>query len=91
MGADKSLIKKIFITEGLMISLIGGLGGLMAGALLCLVQKYFGIVRLQGIIIEYYPVELKATDFLAVLAIVILIGWTASYFPVKYATKKYLL
>jgi lipoprotein-releasing system permease protein len=91
MGADKSLIKKIFITEGLMISLIGGLGGLLTGALLCLVQKYFGIVRLQGIIIEYYPVELKATDFLAVLAIVILIGWTASYFPVKYATKKYLL
>lgn len=90
MGAEKSVIKKIFMFEGLLITLIGGLGGLLLGALLCTGQQWFGFVRLQGVITDFYPVKLMPFDFIAVISTVLLIGFFASWFPVKYVTGRYL-
>lgn len=90
IGAEKTVIKRIFLFEGMLITLLGGLGGLFFGALLCLGQQLFGFVRLQGIIVEYYPVKLILFDFIAVIGTVMLIGFIASWVPVKYVTEKYL-
>ncbi len=84
IGAEKELIKKIFLFEGLLITLIGGLCGLILGGLLCAGQQQLGFVRLQGVMVEFYPVKMVLSDFLAVLGTVIIIGFIASWLPVKF-------
>lgn len=63
MGADDRTIRKVFVLEGWMISLVGLAVGLAAGIILTLVQQHFGIVKLPGnYLIEAYPVALEALD-----------------------------
>lgn len=89
MGACRQVIRRIFLIEGLLINLIGGLMGLGLGALLCWFQITFGLVRLEGTIVEYYPVQMRPLDFLAVLGTVIVIGFFSSWFPVRLITKRH--
>ncbi len=92
MGADKKLIKRIFIFEGWMISLIGVAAGLTLGFIICWLQQHYGLVRLQGetLIMDAYPVRMKISDFMAVLGTVLAIGYIASWFPARQMSKKYL-
>jgi ABC-type antimicrobial peptide transport system permease subunit len=43
----------------------------------------------QAFVVQYYPVEMKITDFISVFFVVLLIGLIASYFPVRFLTKKH--
>jgi lipoprotein-releasing system permease protein len=93
LGADNLLIRKIFIFEGWLISIIGAILGLILGFIICWLQQTFGIVKLQGetLIMDSYPIVMKLSDFLVVTATVLLIGFWAAWYPVRYLTKKYLL
>lgn len=93
LGADNSLIRKIFIFEGWLISIIGAFSGLILGFLVCWLQQTFGLVRLSGetLIVDSYPVVMKLIDFIIVPGTVLLIGFWAAWYPVRYLTKKYLL
>lgn len=93
LGADNSLIRKIFIFEGWMISIFGAFTGLVLGFIICWLQQNFGIIRLQGesLIMDAYPVVIKAKDFIIVPATVLIIGYWAAWYPVRYLTRKYLL
>ncbi|MFP4488123.1 MAG: FtsX-like permease family protein [Bacteroidales bacterium] len=92
MGAGKKLIKRIFILEGWMISLTGVTAGLILGFIICWLQQHYGLVRLQGetLIMDAYPVRMKAVDFVAVLGTVLAIGYIAAWFPARQMSKKYL-
>ena len=92
LGADNDLIRKIFIFEGWLISIIGAAAGIVLGFLVCRLQQTFGLVRLQSesLIMDAYPVVLKLKDFLIVPATVLLIGYWAAWYPVRYLTKKFL-
>ncbi|HCC71531.1 MAG TPA: hypothetical protein DEQ09_10335 [Bacteroidales bacterium] len=92
LGAGNELIKKIFIFEGWMISVIGAVSGLLLGFLVCWLQQQYGLVKLQGetLILDAYPVNMRITDFLAVLATVLLIGYFAAWYPAHYMSRKYL-
>jgi len=90
LGAEKSLIRKIFLFEGWMIAFIGAIIGLVFGYVICWLQDTIGIVELpQAFVVQYYPVEMKLGDFVSVLLVVLLIGLIASYFPVRFLTKKH--
>ena len=90
LGAEKSLIRKIFLFEGWMIAFIGAVLGLVFGFILCWLQDTVGLVELpQAFIVQYYPVDMRIGDFVSVFFIVMLIGLIASYFPVKFLTKKH--
>jgi lipoprotein-releasing system permease protein len=86
LGADNSLIKRIFLFEGWMISGFGGLIGLAIGVTLCLVQQEFGIIKFgesaNAFIIEAYPVLVQFGDVVIVLATVLSIGFLAAWFAV---------
>ncbi len=86
IGSPLSLIRRIFFTEGLLIVLVGAVAGLLLGAGLCLLQQYFGFVKLGGgtgnFIVTAYPVSMKITDGLLILFIVGGIGLFSSLFPV---------
>jgi len=92
LGADNNLIRKIFIFEGWLISIIGAAAGVMLGFLVCWLQQTFGIVGLpsESLIMDSYPVVMKLRDFIIVPATVLLIGYWAAWYPVRYLTKKYL-
>lgn len=93
MGADNELIQKIFMAEGLLISMGGTLVGTLFGLLICWLQTAFGLVKLHGngnFIIEAYPVDIQMLDISFVLLIVIIIGYLAARFPVRIITKRIL-
>ncbi|MBS0011696.1 MAG: FtsX-like permease family protein [Bacteroidales bacterium] len=92
LGAGNKLIRKIFIFEGWLISVIGALGGLLLGFIVCWLQQEFGLVKLQGetMIMDAYPVNMKLADFVAVLGTVLLIGYLAAWYPAHYMSRKYL-
>ncbi|MEM8893722.1 MAG: ABC transporter permease, partial [Bacteroidota bacterium] len=46
MGADRSVIKKIFISEGVIIAAIGAVIGLALGLIICWLQQTFGLVSM---------------------------------------------
>jgi lipoprotein-releasing system permease protein len=93
LGANNSLIRKIFIFEGWMISIIGALAGIVFGFIICWLQQRFGLIRLnsESLIMGAYPITLKLKDFIIVPATVLLIGFWAAWYPVRFLTKKYLL
>jgi lipoprotein-releasing system permease protein len=89
LGAQDKLISRIFITEGLMISVLGCIVGVVLGVLACLAQIHFKIIRLSGnFVVDAYPVEIQVSDIFLVLLVVILIGYVAASIPVKYFLKK---
>ncbi|MBK9392265.1 MAG: FtsX-like permease family protein [Bacteroidetes bacterium] len=92
LGADNDLIRKIFIFEGWLISIIGAVAGLMLGFFVCWLQQTFGLVRLQSssLIMDAYPVIMKLKDFIIVPATVLIIGYWAAWYPVRYLTRKFL-
>lgn len=92
LGADNNLIRKIFIFEGWLISFIGALTGIFLGFIVCWLQQTFGFVKLNGnsLMMDSYPVVMKIKDFFIVPATVLLIGYWAAWYPVRYLTKKFL-
>lgn len=92
LGADNDLIRKIFIFEGWLISIIGAFTGIVLGFVVCWLQQTYGLVKLQSesLIMDAYPVVMKLRDFIAVPATVLLIGYWAAWYPVRFLTKKLL-
>jgi lipoprotein-releasing system permease protein len=93
LGANNTLIRKIFIYEGWLISIIGAIAGIILGFIVCWLQQRFGLIRLnsESLMMRSYPVVLKLKDFIIVPFTVLLIGYWAAWYPVRYLTKKYLL
>jgi lipoprotein-releasing system permease protein len=94
LGASKSQIRKIFFTEGMMISLAGGLLGLFLGGLVAVMQQEFGILKLGGgegaYIVDAYPVKVQLLDFIFVMVTVVIIGAATTWYPVRQISRKYL-
>lgn len=93
MGAEKRTIRKIFISQGMLITIIGTIAGLFAGLIILFLQQHFGIIKLGngsgGFIIDAYPVHMKILDFIIVFFTVQVIGLIASWYPVYFLTKNY--
>lgn len=91
IGATKRWIQKIFLKEGLLLALIGGGSGIIIAVIICICQSTFHFVKLggQSFIIDYYPVEMRWTDFVFVTAIIIVIGLLAAYVPSRKAIRTY--
>lgn len=94
MGASNSLIKKIFLVEGWLISVVGSISGLILGTTISWIQQRFGVIKLTGsgsFIIDAYPVRIEFVDILLIWITVLLIGFLAARYPVRQISKKYLL
>ena len=93
MGADNRMISKIFLFEGWMISVFGGGIGIILGVLLCLCQQYFGWLKLgtgTNFAVDAYPVIVLFSDLLFILLTVLITGFLAVLYPVRYLAKKWL-
>lgn len=86
MGATQHTIRRIFLAEGLLISLIGAVSGLLLGGLICWLQIRYGFVKLgneeSSFVVDAYPVLMKTRDFVLVFFTVMIIGLLAAIYPV---------
>lgn len=90
LGADNRLIKQIFLLEGWMISFVGAGVGVVIGSIISLLQEKIGFIKLgAGFIVENYPAVTQLSDILLVFLTVLLIGFFAAWYPVKYINTKY--
>ncbi len=93
MGADNELIQKIFMAEGMLITMGGTIIGTLLGLVICWAQTTFELIKIQGsgtFIIDSYPIDIQLLDISLVLIIVIAIGYLAARFPVRIITKRIL-
>ena len=91
MGADNRLIQKIFMNEGLLISVAGGIIGLLLGIILVLLQQQFGFVKFGtggNYVVDAYPVLLKLKDVLLIFATILVVGCTSAFLTVRHAMRK---
>lgn len=89
IGSKESFITKIFFNQGVLISFIGAVIGVLLGLALSLMQQHFGILKMgANFIVEYYPVKVIWSDVLLVVAVVVAIGVLIAWIPVKYINSK---
>lgn len=92
LGASDNQVAKIFLYEGRIIAIIGAVIGLILGLLICWLQQTFGFVALgqsQGsFIVDAYPVSVHPLDILLVFVTVVIVSWIATWYPVRYFSKK---
>lgn len=89
MGADSNLIKKIFVSEGLFIAMLGTTCGLLLGGALVWLQMRFGFVSMgmESAITEGYPIKPVFSDFLLTLTVVAVITMLISLRPAHLAAR----
>lgn len=90
MGSTRATIQKIFLSEGLLLGIIGAATGIAVAIIICLIQIKYKLIKLQGgsFLIEYFPVKLIATDFLLVSSSALIIAFMASWFPAYKASRQ---
>ncbi len=91
MGADRGLVRRIYLLEGLLSAMIGATIGIILATALCLAQIKYGFLKLTGgnssFVVEGYPVKLRAVDFVLTFVTVVAIALIASYFPSRRAAE----
>ena len=89
LGADKGMIQGIFFFEGMMISVIGCVVGIIIGSIVCVVQQQFNLVKMGAkmSVLDAYPVAFKASDFGLVFLTVIVIAVIASGISARLSIK----
>ena len=94
LGLSHGDIVKVFLYEGRLISLIGGVLGIIFGVALCLLQQEYGLIKLGNtaneFIIEAYPVLVQPLDLVIILLTTIVVGFIATWYPVHHLSKKLL-
>lgn len=80
LGADASLIQKIFFYEGVLIALLGSSIGIVLGVFFCLLQDKYGFISTGGAsLFDAYPVEIRYSDFTLIFLTVMLASTIVSY------------
>ncbi len=79
MGATEKMTRKIFAWQGRLITIAGGVIGLVIGSALTLIQQHFGIIKLQAsdmtmLAVESYPVRLLPGDLGIVSILVVIVA-----------------
>lgn len=94
LGATDRQITQIFLFEGRLISVFGAVVGILVGLLLCWLQQQFGLVALGQssgtFVVDAYPVSVHPEDVAVIFFTVILVGFIAVWYPVRYFSKRLL-
>ena len=91
LGAGKKLIKRIFLFEGMMITMTGCIFGLLIGLIFCLLQQRFGWIKMSQenlLMSNAYPIGLKWKDFILVFITVSIFSFMASALSSNLSVKK---
>ncbi len=89
MGADGTMIKKIFIGEGVFIAMMGTSLGLLLGGFIVWLQMTFGLISMgmESAVTEGYPIKPLLSDFVITLMVVAIITILISIRPAQLAAR----
>lgn len=92
MGLVTQKINRIFLYQGWLITIVGGIVGTLLGVLVCWLQIEFQFIKLPGsndsFVISAYPVVVIYSDVVLAFLAVSGIGFVASWYPVKFMSQK---
>jgi len=90
LGGNNRFIQKIFLSEGLLIGIFGGVAGIILALFIAWLQINYKLIPLQGgsFLIDYYPVKLHWQDFVLVAVTVLFIALLASWMPARKAARQ---
>lgn len=91
LGLPKRRLRRIFMIEGQLISILGAVIGIALGVGLCLLQQYCGIITLgtgDNFIVQAYPVSVHPLDIVIIFVTTLIIGYLATWYPVRHFTRK---
>ena len=88
LGTEIKDLRKIFLLQGTLLSVFGGLLGLALGVGIVLLQQQFKLVMITPALA--YPVVFTLQNLLIVLVTIVLLGFTASWIASSRISKKLL-
>lgn len=77
LGATLKELRNVFFLQGVLLTVFGGLLGILLGMLIVFAQQQFGLVMIT--MTQPYPVKFDPVNVLIVLATIISLGTLASY------------
>lgn len=91
LGAYPQFIRRIFISEGAIISFVGAAVGLLLGGLICFLQDQFGLVGMgmENAIVPDYPVKMIPSDFIIAGGLTVVMTFLTSFYPASLAARSY--
>lgn len=82
-------VSRIFVGEGMLITLAGGGAGILAGLALCWAQRRYDLVAIPGATtVGSYPVSIEWADVAATAAAVVVVGYVVSRLTVASVMKR---
>jgi len=88
LGTEIKYLKNIFLFQGNIISIFGGILGLILGIIVVLIQQQFELVMITPTLA--YPVVFEIENIVIVLLTIIILGFIASKIASSTVTKKLL-
>lgn len=88
LGTEVRDLRKIFLLQGSLLSIIGGVVGLVLGIAIVLIQQRFQIIMITPTLA--YPVVFSIQNVLIVLTTIVSLGFVASWIASSRVTKKLL-
>jgi lipoprotein-releasing system permease protein len=88
MGVEVKELRKIFLYQGVLLSCIGGVVGLLLGIIIVLIQKHFQLIMITPQLA--YPVEFTLQNVLIVIVTICTLGFLASLTAASRVSKKLL-
>ena len=87
LGGNRNFIQRIFLSEGMLLAIIGCGIGMLLALLIAWLQIRYHFIALEGgsFLIDYFPVKLRLFDFILVGATVFIIAFIASWLPSRKA------
>lgn len=96
LGATRNMVRRIFFGQGVIITMTGGIAGIVIGIALSLAQQYGHFISLGSdptqVTVEWYPVEVLPLDILVVagaIAVAALVSGAVASFMSGQSLKKY--
>lgn len=84
MGMEGKAVRRIFRIEGVMISAMGVMAGLVIGFIVCFIQQQWGIVKMgSNFVVSAFPVAMRGIDFLLTTLLVMALSSLAVLFAVR--------
>ncbi|WP_299057825.1 FtsX-like permease family protein [uncultured Polaribacter sp.] len=88
LGATIQEIKKVFVFQGFLLTLVGMSIGLLLGILLVMLQKHFGFFMITQNL--SYPVEFRFSNLFIVIATISILGYIASKIASSRISKEFI-
>lgn len=88
LGAEIKDLRKIFMLQGLILSVVGGLIGLILGALIVFLQEKFGLIMINENLA--YPVVFEVKNLIIVFLTIVVLGFLSALIASSRVSRKLL-